>query len=144
MVTKAKIEVFAEPFQGVLEAENNDSVAVLLSAHLSALVPIERVETANLGPAHPERLLLGALRDGRLRVRSPISVRLTSENRDFVAEAEELTEFGFGKNPSEALIDLQNAIAELYFTLQQEQGRLGPDLELVWANLERKLDLKYL
>ena len=94
---------------------------------------------SRLEPA-PTRILLGTLGDGRLRVRSPISVVLTTENQDHIAEAEELNEFGFGKNPSEAIADVRRALAELYFTLEQEQGRLGPDLVTIWDALRSKVE----
>ena len=87
----------------------------------------------------PEQILLGSLRDGRLRVYSPIKIRFTSEGKHTIAEAVELNEFGFGENQSEALADLQRAIAELYFTLEKEQDHLGTDLQGVWAILQEKI-----
>ena len=93
-----------------------------------------------MAPDLPTELLLGGLRDGRLRVRSPIIVRLTTENEDFIAEAVDLDEFGFGKNPSQAISDLQHALVEPWFTLQQEQERLGPDLVSVLDALGQKVE----
>jgi hypothetical protein len=104
----------------------------------SAKVPIEYVD-AVLVQAIPNEALLGSLRDGRLRVRSPIKVRFATEGEHTIAEAVELNEFGFGENPSEALADLQRAIAELYLTLEREQARLGTDLQSVWAILQEKI-----
>lgn len=83
----------------------------------------------------PDRILIGSLHDGRLRVQIPIAVKFSSEEEHVIAEAEEFNEFGFGTNPSEALRDLQRALAELYFTLEQEGHRLGPDLARAWARL---------
>ena len=90
-------------------------------------------------PFRSGTLALGSLRDGRLRVVEPISVVQMAEEVNCVIEAEELNEFGFGDNFSEAIRDLQEAIAELYFTLEHEQGQLGPDLASVWATLSRKV-----
>lgn len=87
----------------------------------------------------PNHIKLGALRDGRLRVISPISVDLSTEELQVIAEAVELNEFGFGGNPSEAIMDLQHAIAELYFTLEEEQDRLGTDLQQIWDRLQQKI-----
>ena len=101
--------------------------------HLTGLIPSEYLDNVSLGPSLPDELLLGFLRDGRLRVRSPIKVKLMTEGEHVVAEAVEFNEFGFGKNLSEALIDLQRAIAELHFTLEQDQDRLGTDLRNVRA-----------
>ena len=91
-------------------------------------------------PAFPDTLLLGALLDGRLRVREPFEVAVAQENADFMLEAVEVSEFGFGINPSEALADLQRAIGELYTTLEVDQKNLGRDLVEVWAILQRKAD----
>jgi hypothetical protein len=87
----------------------------------------------------PRQVLLGALRDGRLRVRSPIAVNITREDHHIIVEALEFDEFGFGNTLSEALVDLQHAIADLYLTLEQEQDHLGPDLERVWHSLQEKI-----
>ncbi len=105
---------------------------------LSALVPIEYVNL-DLAPAIPREVLLGSLRDGRLRVHSPIKVKFAMEGRHIIAEAVELNEFGFGENPSAALVDLQRAIAELYFTLEEEQDHLGKDLQNVWTEIQEKI-----
>lgn len=104
----------------------------------SADIPIEYVDT-DLAPAIPSEALLGSLRDGRLRVHSPIKIKFTMEDKHIIAEAVELNEFGFGENPSEAIADLQRAIAELYLTLEEEQNRLGRDLQGVWAILQKKI-----
>ena len=82
---------------------------------------------------------LGALRDGRLRVVEPIAVTWTTEDGQCVAEAAEINEFGFGDNLTDAIADLQAAIAELHFTLDADQERLGPDLQAVRATLTRKI-----
>ena len=87
----------------------------------------------------PEPFKLGSLRDGRLRVVVPIEVSPMSEGGKHVVEAPELNEFGYGDNLSEALADLQAAIAELFLTLEEEQERLGPDLSSVWVVLSRKV-----
>ena len=87
----------------------------------------------------PARLTLDSLRDGRLRVVEPIEVIPMVEGGKHVAEAPEIDEFGFGDDLAGAVADLQAAIAELYFTLEAEQRRLGPDLAAVWDTLSRKV-----
>lgn len=104
----------------------------------SAGISIEYVEV-DLAPAIPKEALLGSLRDGRLKVHSPIKVRFTTEGKHTIAEAVEINEFGFGENISEAIADLQRTIAELYLTLEEEQDRLGADLQGVWAILREKI-----
>ena len=93
-------------------------------------------------PAFPRKVQLGTVRDGRLYVRSPIKVKLSQEKQQAIAEAVEFNEFGFGENISEALIDLQRAIVELYFTMEKEQACLGSDLQKVWTKLQEKLQEK--
>lgn len=90
-------------------------------------------------PVLPDKMLLGFMRDGRLQVHSPIRVEFIAENDQIVAQAVEFNEFGFGRNWSEALVDLQHAIDELYFTLEEGQDRLGSDLRTMWATLQQKL-----
>ena len=88
----------------------------------------------------PKTFTLGSLRDGRLRVSDPIEVtQMVVEGGKYVIEATGLNEFGFGNNLSEAIQDLQAAIAELYLTLEAEQGRLGPDLVAVWGVISQKV-----
>jgi hypothetical protein len=66
-------------------------------------------------------------------------VNITREDHHIIVEALEFDEFGFGNTLSEALVDLQHAIADLYLTLEQEQDHLGPDLERVWHSLQEKI-----
>ncbi len=93
----------------------------------------------SIGPALPETMLLGALRDPRLRLIKPLTITFERENDDIVACCEELEEFGFGKHLTEAIEDLQAAIAELYFTLKQENNRLGSNLKRIWGSLRQKI-----
>jgi hypothetical protein len=88
----------------------------------------------------PERFALGSLRDGRLRVVESIDVVQMMEGDEYVVEATDLNEFGFGDNLSGAIVDLQAAIAELYFALEADRKRLGPDLAAIWGVLSRKVD----
>ncbi len=90
-------------------------------------------------PMAPARFTLDSLRDGRLRVVEPIEVIPMVEGGKYVAEAPEINEFGFGDTLVGAVADLQAAIAELYFTLEAEQLRLGSDLASVWGTLSRKI-----
>jgi len=107
---------------------------------LKGLLPFELLtEPAKIiGPALPETMLLGALRDPRLRLVVPLTITFESENDDIIARCEDLEEFGFGKHLTEAIEDLQAAIAELYFTLKQENNRLGSNLKGIWGSLRQK------
>lgn len=107
---------------------SNEDIGVILAAHRT--------------PRLTDQFLLGSLRNGRLRIKSPITVRCTRENQDIITEAVEFNEFGFGKSVSESLSDLQATIAELYFALKENQQRLGPDLRHVWETLQQKIILR--
>lgn len=89
--------------------------------------------------ATPAEFTLDRLDDDRLLVVEPIAVRKTTEADQSALEAPEINEFGYGDTHSEALADLQAAIAELYFTLDADKERLGADLQAVYATLVRKL-----
>lgn len=108
---------------------------------LKGLLPFElpTVPAKIIGPALPETMLLGALRDPRLRLVVPLTITFESENDDIIAHCEDLEEFGFGKHLTEAIEDLQVAIAELYFTLKQENNRLGSNLKRIWGSLRQKI-----
>ena len=120
-----------------LNRQNEDDVILKVAPPMVELVP-ENASLVGIPPS-PDRFALGSLRDGRLRVVKPIDVVQMSKGGEFVVEAPELNEFGFGDGFSEAIADLQAAIAELYFTLETEQKRLGPDLAAVWSIISRKV-----
>lgn len=84
-------------------------------------------------------LELGTLRHPALRVVDAFGVVFAMEDGSAHAHAEEIDEFGFGESYSEALVDLQRTIAELYLTLEEDQERLGPDLARVWSVLQTKV-----
>ena len=128
----------------IVEEEDNSSADVVERIELPPVIEQTLIDTVESILNH--KLALGALRDGRLRVVMPIAVEQTTEGGKYVVESPELNEFGFGDNLSEAIADLQAAIAELYFTLDEERERLGPDLVQVWSALSkmvRKADATY-
>lgn len=121
---------------------DNEAVACerkFLELPISFLISSGFALQIGVGPVLPDRILLGTLLDGRLQVQSPIIVKFTKEDQRIVAEATELDEFGFGATLSDALRDLQRAIVELYFTLEEGKDRLGPDLQRVWTTLQHQL-----
>ena len=145
MVTISKIKTLDSP---ATEFEAGTHPIIEEPTYLEDVTLLEEILTeadglVDLGPAFDENSLLGTLSDARFRVRHPFRVKMTTENDDFIAEAEEIDEFGFGKNPSAAVRDLQLTIVELYFTLKNEAHRLGPDLKRVFSVLESKLDLTH-
>jgi len=83
--------------------------------------------------------MLASLGDRRIRVKRPFEVTISRENEDFIAYAPEIDEFGFGASRQGALRDLQQAMVELYFSLNQDEERLGPDLRHILEILETKV-----
>ena len=56
-----------------------------------------------------------------------------------VAECADFEEFGYGSNSTVAIKDLQATIAELYFTLRDEQDSLGGRLPELWVKIKAKI-----
>jgi len=96
-------------------------------------------EFSSISPTLPSTMLLGALRDPRLRLLAPLTITFERENNDIVAYCEELEEFGFGTHLTEAIQDLQVTITELYFTLKEDSSGLGSHLTRVWNSLSQKI-----
>ena len=91
--------------------------------------------------ALPAQITLDTLNDERLQVKEPIAVTIFKDDEGFtLAEAVGMNEFGCGDNPDAAVSDLQFALAELYFILEEEQLRLGPLMEPVWEILRSRVE----
>ena len=98
--------------------------------------------TGDLSPklTLPARIKLESLADDRLRVKEPIEVVIFETEGFILAEAVGFNEFGQGDNPAEAVAELQYALADLYFSLEEDQHRLGKWLQEVWAGLQTKME----
>jgi hypothetical protein len=103
-------------------------------AHGPDLVALEGIEVWR-----PGTFKLGALRDARLRLIQAIDIAETREDGQVAVEAPEFNEFGWGANFTEALVDLQHALAELYWGLETERERLGPGMHALWERLREKI-----
>jgi hypothetical protein len=90
--------------------------------------------------SQPAELYIGSLPDPRLRLRIPL--RVTVEEEDGVVSVwnSELEEVGYGSNRGAAVQDFQQTLVELYRTLENDQDRLGPEMERVWGLLQQLLD----
>lgn len=99
---------------------------------------ISRTEPA-ASALRPDTLLLGCLRDPRLRIRKPIPTAFSKENDQVIATAGELNDYGAGANRSAAVTELQHAIAGLYHSLEADKDRLGPGLEPVRKTLQEHI-----
>jgi hypothetical protein len=87
----------------------------------------------------PKEFLLGTLGDARFRVVRPLQVVVSTENDDFIANADEIDEFGYGPTQVDALRDLQRTIVALFLSLERDDARLGPDLRRILAVLRQKI-----
>ena len=88
----------------------------------------------------PACIKLESLADDRLRVKEPIAVSVFAAEGFILAEAVGLNEFGYGDDAVEAVAELGYAIADLYFSLEEDQHRLGKGLQEVWAVLQGKIE----
>lgn len=138
MVTRTLEQPFV---QSTLDADPHDVVGSE-TVYLE-LGPIPESAYTRDAMVWPSPFLLATLADGRFRVIVPFDVSFLMEGDSIVAEATEINEFGFGPTHSEAVRDLQAALVELYLTLRDDQGNLGPDLQSVWEALQGKVQIQY-
>jgi hypothetical protein len=82
---------------------------------------------------------LGTLGDGRFRVLRPLRVQISTENEDYIANASDIDEFGYGSSRAEAIRDLQRTIVALYLSLEADEERLGPDLRRILQALRERV-----
>lgn len=120
---------------GVAEAKSERDNPVLPSqeaggAFLPSNVSVEFVDQTQLRNARPDRVLLGALSDPRLRVVKPIALDVTVEESHVVVSWADVDEFGTGETLSTAIDDLGGSLRELYHRLSESE-KLGPDLAKV-------------
>lgn len=89
----------------------------------------------SLGSGAHDEILIGSLLDTRLRMQESVLLLMEREGEFYIAKCEELNEFGYGSDPIDAVQDIRNTIAELYWQLKENQGRLGSDLAKTWQIL---------
>ena len=77
--------------------------------------------------------------DGRLKITKPFEVTVERSEGTVTAHVEEINEFGYGSNSSEALYDLGKTLSELYFSLKEDADWLSPDLHSVWLKLNEHI-----
>jgi len=84
----------------------------------------------------PPRILhLRSLADDRLRLIAPLPIVLQYGEESVTACSYDLEDFGVGATEFEALADLRATIVELYFSLREDQHRLGWQPRRDWAFL---------
>ncbi|RKY41824.1 MAG: hypothetical protein DRP81_08080 [Candidatus Omnitrophota bacterium] len=93
-------------------------------------------KSSEIQQATPQRFTISTLLDDRLILQMPIEVEIERENETYIAKCGVFEEFGYGDDPMTSVIDLQQTLAELYWTLKEEQNRLGPYLIRIWNRLQ--------
>lgn len=91
--------------------------------------------------AIPATVVIGSLFDDRLRLLVPITLELERDGDFYIAKCDEFEEFGYGNDPFQAVDDFRQTLAELYWTLKEEQSRLAPGLARVWQRLEQVVEV---
>lgn len=79
----------------------------------------------------PAEIELASLRDGRLRLLRPLRMKIARHGEIVTTQLEDISEYGHGATLVEAIEDLQRCVAELFFTLEEDQAALGSDLRRV-------------
>jgi hypothetical protein len=85
-----------------------------------------------------DRMMYAAKLHPNLKTIKPFEVhflRTDGRERNFIASVPEIGEYGYGASRSEALDDLRDTLAELYFWLEQESDRLGIAMQIVRSSL---------
>lgn len=88
-----------------------------------------------VGAGFSHTLTFGSLLDDRLRLLKPLEVQLEQERECYIARCDEFDTFGYGEDPFQAVDDLRQSFAELYWTLKASQAQLAKGLSLVWQQL---------
>lgn len=97
-------------------------------------------ERASSPTERPQRVLFGAIRDPKVRIKNPIPVDISVEDGSVVAFSPLLREFGYGPSLSEALDDFGKTVCELYHSLESQESRLSEDLTNTLSNLRTYIE----
>jgi hypothetical protein len=109
---------------------------------LSSLIRWEKELPEELKTLEPPcDVSIGSLLDSRLRLRIPVTLKLEQENDFYIARLDELEEFGYGYTATQAIDDFRQTLAELYWTLREEQSRLSQDLAELWNKLNQIIEV---
>jgi len=77
-------------------------------------------------------ILIYSLHHPHLKLREPLAVYLEHDGEQMIAFCYDLDVFGYGDTETEALQDLRQTAADLYFALRDNRNELGPLPEKVW------------
>ena len=134
MTTDLDIKVLKPGTTEVLDFDVQNAVSGVFEQQPSQMIsipPIPRIpreevraDTERISAAH-DQILIGSLLDTRLRMREPINVHIEQEGEFYLAKFDDLNEFGYGDDPIQAVQDLRNTLAELYWSLQADRVLVG-------------------
>lgn len=122
-----RIDVTA-PGVNIVPTKRESEKTRFLPPFSNILVFLEKTKTPQRPPS---RIRFGALRNRGLRIIAPIPVELERKGSTVVARWDEIEEFGYGRNISEAIEDFSRTVEELFLSLNERKGDLGPDLQSV-------------
>jgi hypothetical protein len=104
------------------------------------LIGIEKPKTPRKPPS---RIQFGLLRNRNLRMLRSIPLSIDRKGATVVAAWDEIEEFGYGRNITEALEDFGRTIEELFTTLSEKQQALSEDLARVWSVVSRHIEFRH-
>ena len=103
---------------------------------LPSLIRWEKQLSGQLETLQPPcNVSIGSLLDDRLRLIAPLTLKLEREGEFYIARFDNLEEFGYGYTAIQAIDDFRQTLAELYWTLNEEQARLSQSLSKLWEQL---------
>ncbi|MBU1486515.1 hypothetical protein KKH56_00465 [bacterium] len=106
------------------------STTVEMNTVIEELVGLKK---AIKGVERKKFLLINSLHHSSLHLISPVATSVEYDGYQFTAYAADLDIYGCGDSEYEAIEDLRQSIADLYYDLKDES--LGKDLQKIWEYL---------
>ena len=104
-----------------------------------AIEPVSEVEPREKAMHELRQVQIGSLLDSRLRVQGTLVLNIERDGEFYIATCDQFDEYGYGTDAINAVQDARTTIAELYWELKENQGRLGSDLERTWQALSAQI-----
>lgn len=90
----------------------------------------------------PATFTVGTLNHSLLRLRQPADLDVESCPGGVIVTLPTTGDWGVGPHLTAAVEDWQQTVVELYWTLQAEQGQLGPAMVALWAQLQTLIEVR--
>jgi hypothetical protein len=101
---------------------------------------IAEVQFARVRKATPKTLQIATVPDDRLHMKAAVEVVIEQEGEFYIARCNDLSEFGYGESPTEAIEDLQLSLVELYWAFKADADKLGPRMAEIWKHLRKVIE----